>query len=374
MIRGHGGNIYEAARIAGCRPDELIDMSSNVNPLGPPQGLDDYLRDRIAVAHALPEADASGCSARFARRHRIDPECVIAANGTTQFIYSLPRALAVRRALIPAPTYADYGDACQRAGVDVEWLPLAAEDGFSLDPEKLDRRLDRVDLAFVCNPNNPTGGLLPAPTLARLCRAHPAVRFVVDESYLPFLFDGEEQSMVGRGLTNVLVLNSLSKVFRVPGLRIGFLIGPPDLLAPARRSLLPWSVSSLAQAAVEFLMTPSDSIDAFLKETRRHVKQEMKHVSDRIDRLPGFGVFPSCTVFSLIRLPDGATASQVLSRLLAHRILIRNCANFRGLSERYIRVSLKSRRENDFLVDRLQSAVAPAGKSGEGAASRAEPT
>jgi threonine-phosphate decarboxylase len=374
MIRGHGGNIYEAARIAGCRPEELVDMSSNVNPLGPPPGLDDHLRDRIAAAHALPEADAAGCCARFARRHGIDPECVAAANGTTQFIYSLPRALAARRALIPAPAYADYGDACRRAGVDIEWLPLSPEEGFSLDPETLDRRLARVDLAFICNPNNPTGGLLPASTLVRLCRAHPTVRFVVDESYLPFLFEGEENSMAGRGLANVLVLNSLSKIYRVPGLRIGFLIGPPDLLAQVRRSLLPWSVGSLAQAAVDFLMTPTDSIDAFLEKSRRHVEREVKHFSKQIDRLSGFGLFPSCTIFSLIRLPDEVSASQVLSRLLAHRILVRNCANFRGLSERYIRVSLKRRGENDLLADRLPSAAVPAGKSGAGAVRRTGPT
>jgi threonine-phosphate decarboxylase len=160
----------------------------------------------------------------------------------------------------------------------------------------------------------------------------------------------------------------------VPGLRIGFLIGPPDLLAPVRRGLLPWSVGSLAQAAVDFLMTPTDSIDAFLEKTRRHVNREMKHFSKQLDRLPGFELFPSCTIFSLIRLPGGVTATQAVSRLLAHRILIRNCANFRGLSERYIRASLKSRGENDRLVDRLQSAVAPAGKSDAGAAPRAEPT
>ena len=360
MIRGHGGNIHEAAKAAGCRPEEIVDMSSNVNPLGPPPGLDEFLCDRIETVHALPEADAAHCCSLFARRQDLDPQWVIAANGTTHFIHALPRALAARRALILAPTYADYADACISAGVDIDWMPLAADNGFAPDPERLDRRLSAVDTAFVCNPNNPTGVLLPAKELARLCRAHPKVRFVVDESYLPFLARSRKESMVDFGLPNVLVLNSLSKVFRIPGLRIGFMIAPPDLLAPMRRCQLPWSVGSLAQAAVEFLMTRAGPIEDFLEETRRHVAAETRRFSEQMERCPGIRVFPSCTIFSLLRLPATLTAPQAVSRLLKHRILVRDCANFQGLSERYIRVSLKRAGQNDLLVDLLRTEAAAA--------------
>ena len=367
MIRGHGGNIDEAARIAGCRPADIVDMSSNVNPLGPPPGLLQHLRDRLQALQALPEADAAGCCRAFARRHRFDADAVAAANGTTRFIHDLPRALGARRALILAPSYADYADACAAAGVEVEALPLSADEGFVPDPEEMDRRLCRVDMAFICNPNNPTGVRLPQQTLAEICRAHPKVRFVIDESYLPFCRDAA-QGMAGRALPNVLVLNSLSKVFRIPGLRIGFLIGPPGLLAPVRRYALPWSVNSLAQVAVEFLMRPSADLDAFVEETRRWVSAERARIGTRLAASRPLQVFPSSTVFSLIRLPKTATAVDVARQLLESRILIRNCGNFAGLSERYIRISLKQAEENNRLVDRLLAAVgteAPTGAFGQ---------
>jgi threonine-phosphate decarboxylase len=200
---------------------------------------------------------------------------------------------------------------------------------------------------------------LPADILEELCRAHPSVRFVVDESYLPFVEGAEEKSLAGRQIPNAVVLSSLSKVFRIPGLRIGFLVGPEPLLAPMRRFRLPWSVNSLAQAAVTFLMSSSEEIEDFLDRTRRYVRSETARLAARLSACPDLKMVPSSTIFSLVRLPEAQTASQIASRLLDSRILIRNCANFAGLSERYIRISLKRPEENDRLVDRLLAAAAP---------------
>ncbi|MCF8050277.1 MAG: threonine-phosphate decarboxylase CobD [Desulfobacterales bacterium] len=357
MIHGHGGNIYQAAARIGCQTEEIVDMSSNVNPLGPPPGLHRHLQDRLADLHALPEPDAAGCCRAFARRSGIDEQWVMAGNGTTQFIYALPRVLNARKALIAAPTYADYADACTACGVSFTIVSSKLENGFAIEPDRLKPALADVDLAFFCNPNNPTGVLTPVEPLARICRSHPQVRFVVDESYLPFVADADDKSMIRQALPNVLVLNSLSKVFRIPGLRIGFLIAPPQLIEAMRRLYQPWSVNSLAQAAVEFLMRPAPEIEDFLTETRRFTSTETARIAARMANFPEVRMFPGAAIFSLLLLPETVPASRAAVQLLEERILIRNCENFAGLSDRYIRISLKTPAENDRLVEALGSVL-----------------
>jgi len=113
MIIGHGGNIYQIASKLGCAPSEIIDMSSNLNPVGTMPGLINFLRDSLTEITTLPEADSAGAVTAFADRCSVDSELVIAGNGTTQFIYSIPIALGTKKALILGPTYADYADACK---------------------------------------------------------------------------------------------------------------------------------------------------------------------------------------------------------------------------------------------------------------------
>jgi len=220
MIQGHGGNIFETAERLRCAPSEIIDMSSNVNPLGPMPELVEHLRKILPEAiSVLPRVDSADIVGLFARRYNLDPFCALASNGSTQLIYDIPRAFETKKAIILGPTYADYADACRMQGVSFDEFFAEEDDGFVPDLSRFGDNLSSADTAFICNPNNPTGALIPARQLRDLCSAHPRVRFVVDESYLPFAPEGERQSMAGCGLGNVVVLNSMSKIYRLPGLR-----------------------------------------------------------------------------------------------------------------------------------------------------------
>ncbi len=253
MIQGHGGNIFEVAERLGCAPSEIIDMSSNVNPLGPMPELVEHLQNILSeIMSVLPRVDAADIVELFARRYNLDPRCALAANGSTQLIYDIPRAFETKKAIILGPTYADYADACRMQGVLFDEFLAEEDDGFVPDLNRFGDRLSDADSAFVCNPNNPTGVLIPARQLRDLCGSHPRVCFVVDESYLPFAPEGERQSMAGCGLGNVVILNSMSKIYRLPGLRIGFLIGQPEMIQKAVRYRQPWCVNGLAQAAVSY--------------------------------------------------------------------------------------------------------------------------
>jgi threonine-phosphate decarboxylase len=357
MLNGHGGNVMETARRIGCDPSEIIDMSSNLNPLGPLPGLLDYLKNRIDVITTLPEVDAATVVAQFAAANGLDPQNVLAANGTTQFIYALPAAFAIKQAVIVGPTYADYADACRMHHVRHTYLISDASRDFHPDMSRLDGKSAASDLVFVCNPNNPTGTLIPADELAGLCRRHPDTVFVVDESYLPFVPDSRRQSLTGLELPNLCVLFSSSKIFKIPGLRIGFVIASRALIKKIRRYLLPWSVNSLAQLAIDYLIRHQDEVSAFVQRTRSFCAAERKRFYDAFKQVSDMRLFPSTTPYILIRLPENLKAEDLCGHLAAERLLIRNCANFVGLDQGFIRISLKDAEKNSLLAQRLLQAV-----------------
>ncbi|MFH0994643.1 MAG: threonine-phosphate decarboxylase CobD [Pseudomonadota bacterium] len=352
MINGHGGNIFDKARDLGCDPMDILDMSSNVNPLGPMPGLMNHLHEHLERIIALPEAGAGSIIQAFSSRHDIDSKKVLAGNGTTQLIYTLPVALKIRQALILGPTYSDYADACRMHGVDFR---------FALSDEKKSFRhtldamaIEPCDAVFICNPNNPTGTLIPSETIESLCRRYPNIRFIIDESYLPFVPEGEAKSLIRSTLPNIIVLNSMSKIFRIPGLRIGFVVAHPDIIDKISPYMLPWSVNTLAQAAVNYLMTQKQDVLEFIEKTRTYLAEEREFVMADLQSAPGIQLFPSTTSFILAKL-DRLTAESVSRHLLHDRILIRDCGNFQGLSSQFIRISLKTRDVNQILTDRLRA-------------------
>ena len=355
MLNGHGGNIYDIAHRLGCLPSEIIDMSSNVNPLGPPRGLVDFLKDNLNVITALPEVDASLLLHSFANYYDVDPETVLAGNGSTQFIYSLPLALGTKRALILGPTYADYADACRMHDTQFEHLMAQEPQGFKAEITSIKMRVKGFDTVFICNPNNPTGTLYGAAELESLCRNCPDTYFVIDESYLPFVTAGDQESMLGRDLPNVIVLNSMSKIFRISGLRIGFLIASRSIIEKLRRYALPWSVNALAQAGVQYLMQNKAEVKAFIAQTQALIENEKKRFSEKLKHAANIKLFSSTTSFMLAKLVNRHRADVICQQLLDERILVRNCTNFLGLSDRFIRISLKNSETNSMLIEKLLS-------------------
>ncbi|MGD2186129.1 MAG: pyridoxal phosphate-dependent class II aminotransferase [Desulfobacterales bacterium] len=353
MLRGHGGNSIELARQLGCSPQDIIDMSSNINPLGPPPGLIRYLKHHIDAVGSFPEVDGRGISQRFADSCSIDPKRVLAGNGTTQIIYSIPQVLAVNNVLIVGPTYSDYADACHLQNVKTTFVLAEAVKNFQIDIHQIERHIDKADAIFICNPNNPTGSLIPSDELESLCRSYPETVFIIDESYLPFVPDGDSLSVRKLEYGNLMVLSSISKIFAIPGLRIGFVISADEIIEKFKRFLQPWSVNSLAQLAVDFLTTNEDEVEEFVERTRNFIIAERQRFLEAATKISDLQLFPSATNFLLAGLPEGLQSEPFISQLAHDKILLRNCQNFEGLTNRFIRVSLKTPEVNNMLVAKL---------------------
>ena len=355
MIHGHGGNIYDVARQLNCSPADIVDMSSNINPLGPPPGLLQYLKNNLDSIMRLPEVDAGISVKRFGSFIGVDSNRLLAGNGTTQFIYSIPRILETRKALIIGPTYADYGDACRLQGIPYSFHMADESDEFTPRIDQISKKLISVDTVFVCNPNNPTGALIPGDALNDLCRCHPQNKFIIDESYLDFVPHAEKETLINSGLHNVIVLLSLSKIFRIPGLRIGFITACEDQIERFRKHFLPWSVSSLAQQAIDYISSEKELMETFMSETRSYFADQRQRIFHAFNAYGRLRIFNGQAPFVLIKLPDEFSANRVWQMLARDKVLVRRCANIKGLSDRFVRISLKKHENNRLLISKLMA-------------------
>jgi threonine-phosphate decarboxylase len=357
MIIGHGGNKTALARTLGCLEDEIIDMSANLNPLGPPERIKTVITQNLSAINALPEPDARSMTMGFARFHDIDPDTVMAGNGTTWFIYTLPLALGARKILILGPTYSDYADACRMHGIEPAFWLSKPETGFVPDLETVSEAAADADLVFICNPNNPTGVLLTQAQILELVQQHPDVCFVVDESYLPFVPGGNEISLVrARTVHNLLVLSSMSKIFTIPGLRTGFLSGAGPLIKKVKTYGQPWSVNALAQVVIRDIFDHPEQIAPFYENTCAFIQKEKQVFLERVADLPGLLPVAGRTGFILAQLRHHP-APKICRRVGRERILIRDCSNFFGLDHRFVRFSLKDRETNLKLAACLKKAL-----------------
>ncbi len=328
---------------------EFLDFSANINPLGPPQGVFQAIRDNLAQIVHYPEPEGRGLKELLGRRLGIGTENLILGNGAVELIYLLAQALKPAKALIPAPTFSEYGAAleCQGAQIRISYL----QQDFRLDPDALE--LAGCDLLVLCNPNNPTGYFLPeADFRAILDRARQERAFVVvDESFMDFL-PPSRQWRAFRYLAEydrLFVLYSLTKFFAIPGLRLGCGIGSTGLVRELVSRKDPWNVNSLALAAGEAALREPE----YEERSRRLIDEEREFLSRELGRLPGLKPYPAAANFLLVQNSGAIRGRDLVHRLGVKGILVRDCGNFPGLGERYFRVAVKDRKSNTRLLQAL---------------------
>lgn len=355
MTDPHGGNLLKLALKAGKPPEEILDFSANINPLGPPEWLRPLIGSRIQSLAHYPDPDCTELLDVFAKRFGLSRDEVIAGNGSTEILYLLPRVIRAARAVIPVPSYADYARAAELSGLPVLKIGLPEENGFVPTLSLIDASLRKSDLVMLGQPNNPTGMLFDASELRDLIARHPRVTFIIDESFLPFI-DGAQSLMTDRP-PNAVVLMSLTKFYAMPGLRLGCAAANRAVIAEIKRIMPPWSVNAIAQAAgVEALQDHRYAV-----QSRNIVRRERQWLQKELARLPGLKVFPGRANFLLVKRDRPfPSAAHLAESLLAHGIAIRVCGNFDGLDEQYFRIAVRTREENTRLRDALCRALGKA--------------
>jgi len=347
----HGGNLTNLSRIAGLPPGQILDFSANVNPLGPPEWLRTVVSSTLGSVVHYPDPDCTALVQAVSRRYKVEAQEVIFGNGSTEIIHLLPRALNFKSALIPVPCYSDYLVSTRAAGLKVRTLLMREGDGFRLDLNGLESCLKGDELVFLCQPNNPTGLTFDAESLRQLAARRPSTLFVVDEAFGDFVED--MKSLVNDRPDNVVVLISLTKIFAIPGLRLGVGIANKEVVKAVKSVQPSWSVNSLAQAVGEAALQDNE----YVERSRAYVSVQRPVLKADLDSIPGLTVYDGLANFLLCKIErDDANAFTIADRMLQDGVAIRVCANFEGLDKRFFRVAVRTERENRRLGDSLRKA------------------
>lgn len=345
----HGGNIVATAKKLGCDVKDLVDMSSNLTPLGPVPGLHNAIITSLDEIAYLPETGSETLVEKFAAKYNLASSQVLAGNGTTEFIFALPAHYADKKAIIVNPTYSDYHLACDWQKIAIQSFNLKYEDYFQMDLQKLSAQLDGGELVFVCNPNNPTGTLIPSEDLLNCVQENPDSLFLIDESYLPFT---REKSLLEYELPkNLYILCSFSKIYGIPGLRLGFLVSSEHNIGKLGKQRKPWGVNRVAQISGEYLLEHGDQ---YQEQVIRFLEEHKAPFVEGLKAVKGIDVVPCGANFILCHLDKDMLVSDLQDKMLAKRIMIRNCNTFEGLNDQFFRISLKDKKSNDYCLLSLQ--------------------
>ena len=347
-----GGNIYRLAEELKMQERQVMDFSASANPLGVSKKIKAELRRHLKFLNHYPDTDTRRLRKRLSQYHGIDPETILCGNGSTELIHLTARVLNPKKVLVTAPTYSGYERAVRiSSGTQVASFRLQKENNFDIEPDALIQAMEgelSCDMVFLCNPNNPTGRLLKREDVKRIAEAAKEIRcyLIVDEAFIDYCPEDSVMKYAGEN-PYLIVMRTMAHFHALSGLRIGYGVFPHDLVRRLREDKEPWTVNSLAQKAA--VVALQDKV--YRKETFSLLKQEKRLLEKNFKKL-GIEVLPSDTNFYLLRTPD---AVEISKHLKQRGILVRDCSDFRGLDNSYMRVAVKSHKENSILIRELSA-------------------
>lgn len=353
MIKGHGGNLTEAARVSGRPAESIVDFSASVNRSIDLSLFQTWMMESATALNHYPDPEYFELKEKIARRYGLAGDSIILGNGATELLYLAPRALKTRDGLVLAPSYADYADALTFAGAKVARLSLKPQNGFAYDYQSVSREVRKGrDMVIIGNPNNPTGSTVAMETMRGVMESHPRTTFVVDESFADF---SPDISILPNPPPNAIVLRSFTKFFGIPGLRAGFAVAHPEVIRKLSAVKEPWTLNSVAEYVCRRLL--DGGMDD--EQIRRETQAGREFLLQTLSAVDGLTLYPSPANYLLAHISaETMTAGELRIRLLKNDgLLIRDCGNFSGLDPYWFRVAVRGRADNEKLASAIGVAL-----------------
>ncbi|MFQ5964252.1 MAG: threonine-phosphate decarboxylase CobD [Candidatus Scalinduaceae bacterium] len=356
MINGHGGNINKLCNAYGLNPDEVIDFSASINPLGYPNSVRKVILERFDDILNYPDSECTNLRKAIAEKHSCNESNIIVGNGSNELFYLIPRALKPKQGIILQPTFSEFKDALLNANTDVIEIINDINKELSFDLNNTRLRSFKEGIVFLCNPNNPTGQLIKKNKILKLAKDDSKRLIVVDEAFMDFVEDAEKYSVIKEAhlMRNLIVVRSLTKFYGFPGLRLGYLIACETITKKILPFKEPWTVNALAQVAGQVAVNDKE----FAFNTKKFISVEKVFLYEGLTKIDGLHPFYPSANFILVRIDnDGIKSSRIHDLLIKDKIAIRDCSNFVGLNDRYFRVAARTREENQRLLSALKLAT-----------------
>ena len=345
----HGGNIYDFAKKFNLSISDIIDASASIVPFSLPDFLKDelYIEIKRESFRYYPERNLNTLKEAIARFHNITPNCIMPGNGASELITWVGfEAAKYKLNCLPIPGFVDYERAlnCWKAKYIFEELPKNnfknIKQPFPIQP--------KCDVLWITNPHNPTGQLWDRKSLEVLLEKHSLV--ICDEAFLSITPNGENESLIPltNKFDNLIVIRSLTKLFSIPGLRLGYIISSPKICQNLNNLRDPWPVNSFAIQAGIKLLGSKEEYKKWIKKIHKWINIEKKWLTDELKKISQIKVHESSANFFLIEGKD--SLSESINYLSRKKILIRECSSFRFLDDKWARISLQTHKQNQIIA------------------------
>jgi threonine-phosphate decarboxylase len=345
----HGGVYTVSPRLV------RVDFSSNINPIGISSNVLNVLRKNLPKLSSIyPDDENTNLKNKIIDYldGEVSHESLNIGNGATELIYNFVRTFVRNQVVIPYPTFCEYELASRKMGAKIKHVPLKE---WQPDVDRILEKTKNSDAIFLCNPNNPTG-LFSYDLIEKLVKKiDRSIKILIDESFIEFVDERKHPRTFIEKINefqNVVVLRSLTKSFGLAGLRLGYCVSHPSIGKKISHNKITWNINGLAQMAG---ITALENL-SHIRKARKIIKTEREFMYASINNnLSSFSAIESDVNFYLIRLRNGRS-KQIRDLLLEKNgILVRDCSDFRGMNDKYIRVAVRTRSENLILLDSLES-------------------
>lgn len=341
----HGGDIYTKK--------VQSDFSVNVNPLGIPQPVKQALTAAVLQTAAYPEYENRLLRETIARDMGLRMENVLCGNGASELFAAVVHALKPKKAVIPLPSFYGYEWACGMEHADVHYVRLQESEGFAVTESLWDSLTAETDMLFLANPANPVGNGISEDLLYELfvhCRTC-GITVLLDECFIEFTGQDSAVKWLNE-FPNLVVVRAFTKIYAVPGIRLGYLLAQESICRKIARQLPEWNVSVLAQAAGIAVYSAQWEKDEYIRQTVRFTRKERAYLESGLKKIFGDGItiFLSDANFLLLK-----TELPLYELLLEQGILIRDCSNYQGLGNGYYRIAVKGHGENRRLISEMRN-------------------
>ena len=380
----HGGNIYKIFREKNIK--EILDYSSNINPYGIPESLKKRITENLEILERYPDPDYIELRQKLAHLNKVDISNIILGNGATEIIFLFMKVINPKKILIAAPTFGEYERATKatervedsiilgnsnkkkddekssgKQKIEIEYFELKESDYFKLNIHNLKNELEKkYDLLIICNPNNPTGKFLKLSETEQIlkeCNKYNTKLFI-DEAFIDFLKDGMKESIINtkEDKQNLFVTRAFTKFFAIPGLRLGYgIYFDKNLEKEISEKKEPWSVNNIAEIAG---LTVLDDTK-YIEETLKWIAEEKTYVYEKLNEINGIKVYETEVNFITGKIDEklfseGLNVKILREKMLEQGILIRDASNFKFLDERFFRLAIKDRKNNDRVIETLK--------------------
>lgn len=341
-----------------------IDFSSNINPLGISKKVLTLLRKNIKLAYEYPDPNSIELKKsiiNYLESKMDDINCIIIGNGATELIHYFASAFVKKKVLIPSPTFCEYELASRRYNANIIYCPL--KKNFQLDSEEIVKiandPTNDITTIFLCNPNNPTGKYSKSKITEILEKTdNKKLTILIDESYIEFINENNSKSKdeiyfinLCKDYKNLIILRSLTKTFGLAGLRVGYAVSNEKIIEKLNTRLISWNVNGLAQLAAIESLKDKDHLIASKKNNKFEKKRIFKSLSNNKE-VKGISTDAN---FYLIKILNEKNSTQVANDLLIRmKLLVRDCKSFVGMNDKFLRVSIKTPKENNYLLNGLK--------------------